>query len=212
MTQRRDLKRRVRERQARTGESYVTALRHVRGEPAEAAGAPPSPDVAAAAPSAGAIPVVELVDLSDVAASLGLTCRVMGMPLLIERVDATAMLVQLRGVLRTTAGDPAFAVLRSAVLLGERPSVARDTMRATLPSPVAHDALRFAARVRAGIGGISNNGRALAFSVAGRDGPELVVFSLWLVPPRFDRRPPTLVITSPEQLSIHTRFALEGAP
>jgi hypothetical protein len=210
MTQKRDLKRRVRERQGRTGESYTTALRHVRGEQldaaGDAAGDPPGAAPPAGAPSAGAIPVVELVDMSDLAESLGLTCRVMVMPALIERVDPAAMLVQLRGVLRATAGDPAFAMLRAAVLLGERPSLAPDALPVSVH--ISPDNLRFAARVRAGVGGISSNGRSLAFSVAGRAADELVVFGLWLVP----QRPPALLVTTPDQLSVNVRFGLEVAP
>ncbi|MEO7734571.1 MAG: hypothetical protein ABIY55_26685 [Kofleriaceae bacterium] len=246
MTQKRDLKRRVRERQTRTGESYMTALRHVRGEQRDA-GEQPEPDeqpepggaatgdptagaqptgepttgalttsgTAAGAPSgessAGPIPVVELVDVSDVAAAVGLTCRATVMPALLERVGATALLVQLRDVLRTTAGDPAFATLRAAALLGERPSLEPGALRARGHSAVVpDDTLRFAARVRAGVGGITSNGRSLAFSVTGRTAAELVVFSLWLLPPPYDQRPPALLITTPDQLSINVRFGLEA--
>ncbi len=223
MTQKRDLKRRVRERQARTGESYMTALRHVRGEQLEAAGAAAgeSPDAGASsagapaggASSGGAIPVVEMVDLSELATSLGLTCRVMVMPAVIERVDPAAMLVQLRGVLQTTAGDPSFALLRAAVLLGERPSLEPGAPRTRVHGAVIpDDTLRFAARVRAGVGGITSNGRTLAFSVTGREADELVVFELWLLPPGYAVRPPALLVTMPGQLAIDLRFGLEAAP
>ena len=239
MTQKRDLKRRVRERQIRTGESYMTALRHVRGEPADVAaaespgGAPPGDAPGGGGPSGGepgghepgggepgggeppggAIPVVELVDISATAEALGLTCRAMVMPAVLERVDATALLTQLRGVLRTTASDPAFAVLRGVALLGERPSFESAAPRGRPHSAVVpDDALQFAARVRAGVGGISNNGRSLAFAVTGGASAELVVFSLWPVPPRYNPRPPALLITTPGQLSINLRFGLEALP
>jgi hypothetical protein len=69
MTERRDLKGRVRDRQARTGESYVTALRQVLAQ----------------RPSR--IPVIELFDLSALGARLGFTCRISAFPDLVERVD-----------------------------------------------------------------------------------------------------------------------------
>jgi hypothetical protein len=154
-----------------------------------------------------------MVDVSDIATSLGLTCRAMVMPALIERVDPAALLAQLRGVLRTTTGDPAFATLRGAVLLGERPSFEPGPLRIrSLSAVVPEDTLRFMARVRAGVGGISSNGRTLAFSVAGRDANHLVVFELWQVPLRYDARPPALLITTPDQLSINLRFDLEAQP
>jgi hypothetical protein len=184
MTQHRDLKRLVRERQARTGESYVTALRHVRGE------------------RASAIPVVELVDLSELAQTLGLTCDVLILPEVFHRIDPSAVLLQLRTVLRATAADPAFAVMREVVLEGRtRPRLPR----------APDDTVQFAARLRGGIGGVSNNGRSLAFAVTGRQVAELLVFSLWMVPAPYDLRPPRLIITTPESQSIHVRFGLEGA-
>jgi hypothetical protein len=68
MTKRRDLKRRVRERQEKTGESYVTARRHVLVDPAENGPAPASPGTA--------IPVVEMITLTEHATRLGMKCRV----------------------------------------------------------------------------------------------------------------------------------------
>jgi hypothetical protein len=78
--------------------------------------------------------------------------------------------------------------------------------------PVGDDTLRFAARVRAGVGGVSQNGRTLALAVAGHEAAELVVFHLWLVPAPYDLRPPALVVTMPDQLAINVRFDLEAAP
>jgi hypothetical protein len=54
MTVKRGLERRVRERQARTGESYMTALRHVQGQVHELV------------EERRAITVVELVDVSEI--------------------------------------------------------------------------------------------------------------------------------------------------
>ena len=62
MTIRRDLKRRIRERQAQTGERYTTARAHVLG-----AATPP-----------GRVPdwVIELHDVSDRAQAVGILCPV----------------------------------------------------------------------------------------------------------------------------------------
>ena len=168
MTRQRDLKRRVRERQARTGEAYVTALRHVR------------------VPRTEAVPVVELVDVTAVGEPLGMRCRVLVQPELAERIDIAAALRQLRSVLLTTTPDPDFDLMRAVVLRGEHPYSA--------PPPLA-DGLRFLVRLRAGIGGVCPSGRIVAFSVAGAAGVEQVVFLLWITPVRYVQRP-TLVVTS----------------
>ena len=176
MTAKRDLKRRVRERAARTGESYMTALRHVRGPKAEATG----------------VPVVEMVDVSDVAEPLGIKCHVRVLPNLAERIDVTGMLLRLRGALTGTLRDPAFDLMRSVVLHGERPPVGM---------PRAAETQRFFARLRAGIGGISEHGRMLGLSVDGRRGSELIVFLLWLAPVKYSARPPSLFVTSLDGMS-----------
>jgi hypothetical protein len=169
MTKQRDLKRLVRERQSRTGESYVTALRHVRGE----RGSP--------------FPVVEMVDLSEVADALGFKCRALVLHDLAERIDVVAALRQLRTVLLTTTRDPAFDLMRAVVLCGERPFSSPPTMV---------DALKFLERTRAGIGGVCPSGTTVAFSVSSRAGTEMVVFLLWLMPIRFIDVPPALMLMS----------------
>jgi hypothetical protein len=169
MTDRSDLKRRVRERQARTGESYMTALRHVRGQ------------------RAGVVPVVELLDISEVGAVLGIKCRTLVLPALAERVDVGAMLRQLHAALLATTRDPASQLMRAVVLYGQRP----------FASPSGLDeGSQFLRRVRAGIGGFSETGRALSFAVAGRRGVELAMFVLWITPVRYVDAPPSLLISS----------------
>jgi hypothetical protein len=67
MTKKRDLKRLVRERQERTGESYTTERRQVVAHAAPAAAGPePSP----------VIPVIEMVSFTAEAKRLGFACRV----------------------------------------------------------------------------------------------------------------------------------------
>lgn len=168
MTAKRDLKRRVRERQERTGESYMAALHHVRRE-------------------RPAVPVVEMIDLTEVAAALGIKCSVRLLPSLAERIDAAGVLRRLCSALIATVEDPAFDLMRAVVLHG-------DCTVGGMPS--VREARRFMARVRAGIGGISDHGRLLALAVDGRRGTELVVFSLWLTPVRYIHLPPSLVVTA----------------
>lgn len=170
MTQHKDLKRLVRERQAETGESYMTALRHVRDQR-------PQPKIL----------VEEMVDLSEAAAAIGLTCRVVIQQGLAERVDTSAVLRQLHRTLRETRRDPAFDLMRAVVLFGE----------AAPPIAYAPSDRAFVDRVRAGIGGVNENGRLVAFTVAGRDQPEMVMFYLWALPVAHLLRPATLIITSP---------------
>jgi hypothetical protein len=169
MTAKRDLKRRVRERQGRTGESYMTALRHVLDQ----------------RPSA--VPVVEMIELSEVAAAMGFQCRVRMSPVLADRIDAVGALRRLREALTATERDPAFDLMRRVVLHGEAPVL----------RPHGIDAgQRFLARVRAGIGGISEHGRLLALMVDGRRGPEMVVFMLWLAPVNYVHYRPSLVLVA----------------
>jgi hypothetical protein len=169
MTAKRDLKRLVRERQDRTGESYMTALRQVRSQ------------------RVPAVPVVELIDLSEIAEALGIKCRVRLQPSLAERIDAAAVLRQLRAALLATVRDPAFDLMRSVVLHGECPPGR---------PPRVDEVRRFLVRVRAGVGGISGHGRLLALTVDGRRGAELVLFFLWLPPTSYTPFPPSLFLTA----------------
>lgn len=182
MTEKRDLKRRVRDRQGQTGESYMTALRQVleQREPSNA------------------VPVLEMVDLTEIGAPLGIKCAIKAVPELSKRVDAAAMLTQLRNALIVTANDPALGLMRAVVLAGERPRV----------RPEWQDPRPYLARVRAGMGGVNESGRMLALSVPGRSGPEMVVFWLWILPAGFFLdRPPYVIATTIELL-----FDVSGLP
>jgi hypothetical protein len=169
MTAKRDLKRRVRERQGRTGESYMTALRQVLDQ---------RPSV---------VPVVEMIELSEVGAAMGIQCRVRMAPALAGRIDAVGALRRLREALIATERDRAFDLMRRVVMHGEAP----------VAGPIRIDFdRRFLARVRAGIGGISEHGRLLALMVDGRLGPEMIVFMLWLAPVFYVPYRPSLVLIS----------------
>src|SRR5688500_15727720 len=127
MTAKKDLKRRVRDRQARTGESYAAARANV----------------VAQAPVETAIPVEEIVDLTDEAAALGVKCRVGASHRLVGRVDARAMLVSVRDALLATEDDAALRSLRGVVLRGERP-----VMPTSRPQDWMGQARRFVTRMR----------------------------------------------------------------
>ena len=173
MTDRRDFKRRVRARQARTGESYVTALQHVRAQrPAR-------------------VPMIELVDLTAVGKALGLGCRVSMFPQLRETIDPPAMLARLRDVLFATERDPALALMREVVLRGELGDV-------RWSADMIDRRRAFLERAHAGIGGVSESGCAMALPSAGGS---TVLFVLWPTP-MLVATPwrPLLIVASPGDL------------
>jgi len=178
MTAKRDLKRLIRERQARTGEAYTTARHHVLAQQ-----------------SKSAVPVLELLDLSRDAARLGFRCGVSMFPGLAERIDSVAVLERIRDVLLTTVGDRGAQRLLSVVLLGERFTSPR------WPLDLVEEGRRLVARAQAGIGGVSAGGSLIALNVEGRRGLETVIGFLWQMPIGFlVPREPILVLTSPEDL------------
>src|SRR6185295_14803171 len=91
MTAKRDFKRRVRERQARTGERYTTARRHTLA--------------ARASDLPTAVPVVQLHDVSSEGARLGFRCQIAMAPALSERAATAAVLTGLRDALIATPGN-----------------------------------------------------------------------------------------------------------
>jgi len=183
MTQQRDLKRRVRERQARTGESYMTALRHVQTQK------PP------------AFPVVELVDLTEIGAALGFKCRIVMAPDLTGRIDTAGALVRLRDVLLASDRDGALETFRAVVLRGER-------RQFRLTQGTFDDVRELILRARAGLGGVSEGGRLLAMQVDGKSGSTMVLFTLWLVPDFVPvMREPSLILASLHGTPTHPLLA-----
>jgi hypothetical protein len=172
MTEKRDLKRRVRDRQARTGESYMTALRQVQAQ------RPPS------------VSVVELVDLTEVGAPLGFKCRIVMSPGLADQIDAAGALARLRDVLLATDRDRSLELLRAVALRGE-------PRRFRQAQGTFDDGRQLVARARAGLGGVSEGGRMLALQVDGKQGTTMVLFLLWLRPDFVSvQREPSLILTS----------------
>jgi hypothetical protein len=190
MTAKKDLKRRVRERQARTGESYAAARAQVVAQapkPAE-----PEPEPA----SQSAIPFEELIDLTTRAAAIGIKCRVAMSSRLTGRIDPDQTLVRIRDALLATDEDPATRTLRTVVLRGEHvhaPAGARvqDWFGSTR---------RFVARALAGIGGVSEHGNMLAITVDGPHGSVMLLVHVWLRPFGPTTEPPRLMLSVAESI------------
>src|SRR5262245_33267958 len=95
MTKKRDLKRRIRRRQDRTGESYMSARRRV----------------LATQPAAKMVTVVDLLDLSSKAAGLGLRCGLAMFPALADKTEPVRVVTALRDVLLGLASKRPIAML-----------------------------------------------------------------------------------------------------
>lgn len=188
MTRKRDLKRRVRERQERTGESYTTARRQVLARAAP-------PESPAHSP---VIPVVEMISLTSEAERLGFACRVVIASTLAGRVEPTAVLERVRDALRATADDPGTSFLRAVVLGGE---AAPPRPR---PGSLA-EVQRFIARAHAGIGGVSDSGSLMALPVDAAGGSVMVIAHVGFRPVARPGPPagtvPRLVLTTIDHLA-----------
>lgn len=163
MTQQKDLKRRIRERMEKTGESYTAARTHVLAQRPDVP--PPAPDAeapdaeaydATAEPPRATIAVVEPRDVTEEAVALGIKCKVLAT----DGFDARRAVRQLHDLLLAT-DDADLAVLRAAVLWGRPPAKTGRGLRWT------EDARSFLVRARAGLGGVGPNGWGVAFVCEG---------------------------------------------
>ena len=143
MTAKKNLKRRVRARQERTGEPYTVALENVR------AAQPP-------------IRVIELISLTESAVRLGLKCDVRAFPELLAQVDPGVLLLRVRDALITADGDRRLRTMRRVALLGEA---------APPPESLVFPGGRFIEGARAGQEGPSEDGRLLVLKVDGEARP-----------------------------------------
>jgi hypothetical protein len=189
MTAKRDLKRRVRQRQARTGESYVTARRRVlaarearaagegakRDEPTEPEATGEAAEVRetiggetterdgqterTAPPAEPGLPVVELHDLTREAWELGFRCRVTAYPSVVEACEIADVLTALRDALVGAGGDPGRAHMFDVAF-----GVPSKPAVAVLPEPYIGEP-------------------ALMFPVAGRSGTIHIRCRLWKLAP-----------------------------
>lgn len=187
MTRRRDLKRRVRDRQAQTGESYMTALRHVQAQVHDLDAEPRPPDLPGLP-----ISVVELVELSELAEAIGLRARVTMAPDLADQLHVSDALLQIRRALHR----PELALMREVLIDGA----------ARYHALEIEDVLRFNRRVEQLRPGVSDSGKMAALYLEGSRGRVLVVLWLSLPPPfALGSRPARLLITS------HTGWRLPWA-
>jgi hypothetical protein len=207
MTANRDFKRLVRDRQSRTGESYLTALRHVL---AQRPGELPS-----------VIPTAEFIEVSGVAAKLGLKCRMTVSPALVHEIDVDATVQRFRDLLLGAPSDPSLNMLRRMALIGE-PAVIRGihvierTAGGFQENRYPWQTLAVAA-VRRAVAGKTEPARPQD-PEDGEDGDEhVVVFSPWPVPVLpGSTRPPLIIVTPlddvyPDPAELH-RLELERLP
>jgi hypothetical protein len=210
MTSKRDLKKRIRERAARTGERYTTARQHMVGKQVR-----------------GRVPCIELDDLTEEAAQAGIRCAVRIHRELARRIDCSALLVRIRDALRALEQDPSTEALRAVMLRGEEPVVdgarpppehaareqaiiVADAMRLARGGGVADRprfpttrTVTFLARARAGIGGVSEGGTMLSLPATGKRGLEMIVCALWDTSaarhaPLLRSRMPSAVLMTPD--------------
>jgi len=161
MTAKKDFKRRVRERQAKTGESYTAARAQVMAQADGGEAAPEPTEEPTDEPKRSSISVVEMVDASEEARSLGLACDVLVSPQLAAHIPPFEILEHVRAALLATEHDPAMSLLRGALFRGESPRRGPEIhLRARW-----EDTKRFFTRARVGIGGINEDGDMLALQV-----------------------------------------------
>jgi hypothetical protein len=165
MTAKRDLKRRIRARQARTKESYTTARRHVlaaRDSDVETTG---DAEATSDDPTTSPIDVAEVIDVSDLAGELGFACNIVVYPSLTELVDPARALSAVSAAVLAT---PTASTLRDLALRGIAPTSYRITR-----DP------QFLARARAGVTATSADGRVLAVHVQGHTQMVIVLAAVW---------------------------------
>jgi hypothetical protein len=146
MTDRRDFKKRVRDRQAATGENYTTARAHL-----------------LALRERPAVPVLELIDVSEQARLIGLRCPVLIARPLLDEVELVRVLGRVRDALIACEGDPAAEPMRALVLHG----APGPEHRPPLGDAMLYASRRFYARARAGLGGFDMHGMHLALHIDG---------------------------------------------
>ena len=162
MTVRRDLKRRIRARQEKTGESYAAARARVLA-------ARPRPSW-----------VIELADVSRAARAAGFVCAVRSTPLLATSRSLPAILVQLRGILG--GATEGLAPMQRVALRGEADPWSRGGGAVVMVSRLR----AFAASLDQGLRGPGPGGRILAFD-ADLDGRPRTILAHLV--PRYRREP-----------------------
>jgi hypothetical protein len=177
MTAKKDLKRRIRERQQKTGESYVAARRAVLAESPPAFATPSLREAASVAPelravTPGPIEVVEMDDFTEAAAAAGLQCTLSITHALLAEIDAAVAIARFREVLQGTGDDPALATMRTVALYGRPAPKPRRSGR------WSEELQQFVRRVQVGIGGVFDGGTMFAMQLQGRTGLVMMVCHL----------------------------------
>lgn len=182
---------------AATGDAGAAADAGARADPGTDADA--GAGAASPAGKPAGVSVVELIDVTDQAKQVGLLCPVSMFPLLAERIEPARVLSRLRDVLVATLGDPETAVISGLALAGQTPRPRKQVVQ------TFETVQRFLQRARAGLGGVSDDGAALAFQVADRDGMVSVLCSL-------SARDTALVLASIDDLNVEPRSRLGAEP
>lgn len=157
MTVKKDLKKRIRERQEKTGEAYTTARMHVLDE------APAKPS---------GVSQLSLREVTPLLAELGLKGEAFLSPRFPEALARPA-LERLREVLLATEGDPDTKRMRAVLLRGER-----DTFDVGSVFQEWTWAQGFVTKLRLGVRGPSKSGRILTFDLPAEGGPVALVAAL----------------------------------
>lgn len=145
---------------------------------------------------AKSIPVVEVVDVTDRAATLGWRCGVSMTQALSERLDCERAVALLNDVLVRTRDDPKLAAFRAVALKGERPP------RLSLPAGASDELQLLVDRARAGIGGVSEGGTMLALPFALAEATSMMLCQLGFGILR-PRHAPGIVLSTVEEAMVY---------
>lgn len=158
MTVKKDLKKRVRERQEKTGEAYTTARTHVLSQ---------------THPGATKVSPLSLREVTPLVEGVGLKGQAFLTPHFPEAL-ARQVLEHLRELLLATRDEPAMQRMRAVLLHGEP-----DTMDFVSFSREWWSQTRmFVRNLRLGMRGPSQNGRVLSFELRADGGPVTMVVAL----------------------------------
>lgn len=160
MTVKKDLKKRIRERQEKTGESYTTARMHVLD---------PAPAEAPEAPKVREVSLREVTLLLEALGMKGQAFLSRGFPESLAR----PALERLRELLLATGDEPATRWLRAVLLDGEPDAVDFGSLAREWG-----EARVFMRNLRLGLRGPSRSGRTLSFELRADGGTVTVVVTL----------------------------------
>lgn len=141
------------------------------------------------------IDVVEFDDYTDAGAALGFRCTIAIARALVAIAEPQVLLARLRDLLVSIESDVALDAFRSLALHGVR-------VQPTIPTDWRKSMSAFAARCRAGLGGVSESGTILAVPVSAPTGSVLMIGQLGFGIVQPDRRP-DIVLTTVESANFY---------